>query len=178
MRIYVCVCVTARHYTLCNKHFISCSTAPDPVMNFSVSELANGSLLLTWVPPLVSNGEYCYIISYTFMSLFNYTDYPDRTETSNDVINITLDREDNKLGLNKNSLLLENRSNETTRIRSYAKYIFTITGVNTRLKAESVPVQDSIDTQSQGEKMFVHTMRMCSTLSFLQPPSSLSLIYC
>ena len=111
--------------------------------------MQDGSLLLTWVPPSERNGEYRYIINYTFMSRFNY---PDRTETSNDVITLTLDREDNELESGKNGYKLVNQSNdEDKRIRSFADYNFSITCVNILFGAESSTVQKSISTKSQGE---------------------------
>ena len=139
--VYICTYIT-----------IYLSVAPDPVTNFKVSEMQDGSLLLTWVPPSVRNGEYRYIINYSFISRFNYPDHPDRTETSNDVITFTLEREDNELESGKNGYKLVNQSNdEDKRIRSFADYNFSITCVNILFGAESSTVQESISTKSQGE---------------------------
>ena len=88
------------------------------------------------------------------MSRFNYSDHPDRNESSNDVITLTLDREDNELESGKNGIQykLVNQSNdEDKRIRSFADYNFSITCVNILFGAESSTVQNSILTKSQGE---------------------------
>ena len=86
------------------------------------------------------------------MSRFNYPDHLDRTETSNDVITLTLDREDNELESGKNGYKLVNQSNdEDKRIRSFADYNFSITCVNILFGAESSTVQNSTSTKSQGE---------------------------